>query len=122
MRDTKIFQAGSTWFNEGYVFDNDQAATVDTFDENGGLLCTANHCGSYFYSAGNTAGTPVLWISHANISPQCGGNGVTVYANNTTHVSDSVIQGFAMWGIYTSTILGSYGGTQVEVPETVTGP
>jgi hypothetical protein len=114
MRDTKIYQAGSTWFNEGYVFDNDQAATVDTFNENGGLQCTANHCGSYFYSAGNTAGTPVLWISHANISPQCGGNGVTVYANNTTHVSDSVIQGFAMWGIYTSTILGSYGGTQVD--------
>jgi hypothetical protein len=114
MRDTKIYQAGSTWFNEGYVFDNDQAATVDTFNENGGLLCTANHCGSYFYSAGNTAGTPVLWISHANISPQCGGNGVTVYANNTTHISDSVIQGFGMWGIYTSTILGSYGGTQVD--------
>ena len=114
MRDTKIYQTGNTWFNEGYVFDNDQAATVDTFSENGGLLCTANHCGSYFYSAGNTAGTPVLWISHANITPQCGGNGVTVYANNTTHISDSVIQGFAMWGIYTSTILGSFGGTQVD--------
>ena len=114
MRDTKIYQTGSTWFNEGFVFDNDQAATVDTFNENGGLLCTANHCGSYFYSAGNTAGTPVLWISHANISPQCGGNGVTVYANNTTHIADSVIQGFGMWGIYTSTILGSFGGTQVD--------
>jgi hypothetical protein len=115
MRDTKIYQSGSWWFNEGYVFDNDQAATVDVFNENGGLLCTVNHCGSYFYSAGNTAGTPVLWISHANITPQCGGNGVTVYANNTTHISDSVIQGFGMWGIYTSTILGSYGGTQVDI-------
>jgi len=100
MEDIKSSAAGGGKFNQFFVVDNDQAATIRNFDANGtqGLLCTANHCGSYVYSAGNTAGTPVLWLDKLNISPQCGGNGVTVYANNTTHISDSVIQGFGMWG------------------------
>ena len=38
----------------------------------------------------------------------------TVYANNSTHITDSVIQGFAMWAVNTSTVLGSYGGTQID--------
>ena len=116
MEDIKSSAGGGGKFNQFFVVDNDQAATIRNFDADGtqGLTCTANHCGSYVYSAGNTAGTPVLWLDKLNISPQCGGNGVTVYANNTTHISDSVIQGFGMWGIYTSTVLGSYGGTQVD--------
>ena len=116
MEDIKSSAVGGGKFNQFFVVDNDQAATIRNFDADGsqGLLCTANHCGSYVYSAGNTAGTPVLWLDKLNISPQCGGNGVTVYANNTTHITDSVIQGFAMWGVYTSTVLGSYGGTQID--------
>jgi hypothetical protein len=116
MEDIKSSAAGGGKFNQFFVVDNDQAATIRNFDADGtqGLLCTANHCGSYVYSAGNTSATPVLWLDKLNISPQCGGNGVTVYANNTTHISDSVMQGFGMWGIYTSTILGSFGGTQVD--------
>jgi hypothetical protein len=116
MEDIKSSVGGGGKFNQFFVVDNDQAATIRTFDADGtqGLMCTANHCGSYVYSAGNTAGTPVLWLDKLNISPQCGGNGVTVYANNSTHITDSVIQGFGMWGVYTSTILGSFGGTQVD--------
>jgi len=116
MEDIKSSAGGGGKFNQFFVIDNDQAATIRTFDADGsqGLLCTANHCGSYVYSAGNTAGTPVLWLDKLNISPQCGGNGVTVYANNSTHITDSVIQGFGMWGVYTSTILGSFGGTQID--------
>ena len=76
--------------------------------------CTANHCGSYVYSGGSTAAAPVIWIDKANISPQCGGNGVTVYANNSVHITDSVIEGFGMWGVNTQTILGSFGGTQLD--------
>ncbi len=116
MEDIKSSAGGGGKFNQFFVVDNDQAATIRNFDADGtqGLLCTANHCGSYVYSAGNTAGTPVLWLDKLNISPQCGGNGVTVYANNSTHITDSVIQGFGMWGIYTSTILGSFGGTQID--------
>jgi hypothetical protein len=102
-------------FNQFFVIDNDQAATIRNFNNGShSLLCTANHCGSFVYSAGTTAATPVLWLDKLNISAQCGGNGVTVYANNSTRINDSVIQGFGMWGVYTSTILGSYGDTQID--------
>jgi hypothetical protein len=116
MEDIKSSGAGGGKFNLFFVVDNDQAATIRNFDADGtqGLMCTANHCGSYVYSAGTTAATPVLWLDKLNISPQCGGNGVTVYANNSTHITDSVIQGFGMWAVYTSTVLGSYGGTQID--------
>ncbi|MGA7220426.1 MAG: hypothetical protein WBX38_19075 [Candidatus Sulfotelmatobacter sp.] len=115
MEDIKYTSAGGGKFNQFFVVDNDQAATIRNFDNGAqGLLCTANHCGSFVYSAGTTAATPVLWLDKLNISAQCGGNGVTVYANNSTHINDSVIQGFGMWGVYTSTILGSFGGTQID--------
>jgi hypothetical protein len=106
--------AGGT-YNQFFVIDNDQAATIRNFDNGAqGIRCTANHCGSFVYSAGTTASTPVLWLDKLNISAQCGGNGVTVYANNTVHVNDSVIQGFGQWGINTQNTLGSYGGTQID--------
>ena len=115
MEDIQYSVSGGGQFNQFFVVDNDQAATIRNFDNGGnGLLCTANHCGSFVYSAGTTASTPVLWLDKLNISAQCGGNGVTVYANNTTHINDSVIQGFGMWGVFTSTVLGGYGGTQVD--------
>jgi hypothetical protein len=115
MEDIKYSVAGGGKFNQFFVIDNDQAATIRNFDNGGqGIQCTANHCGSFVYSAGTTASTPVLWLDKLNISAQCGGNGVTVYANNTVHVNDSVIQGFGQWGINTQNILGSYGGTQID--------
>ena len=99
MEDIKYSSAGGGKFNQFFVVDNDQASTIRNFDNGSNpLLCTANHCGSFVYSAGTTASTPVLWLDKLNISAQCGGNGVTVYANNTTHITDSVIQGFGNVG------------------------
>jgi len=115
MEDIKYTVTGRGKFNQFFVIDNDQAATIRNFDNGAqGIQCTANHCGSFVYSAGTTASTPVLWLDKLNISAQCGGNGVTVYANNTVHVNDSVIQGFGQWGINTQNTLGSYGGTQID--------
>lgn len=119
MDKLEISGAGSGNFNEGLVIDNDQAATIRNLNYTptstpSGLLCDANHCGSAIYSAGNTSASPVIWVDKANLSMQCAGNGITSLANNTVHVTDSVIQGFGMWGVYTSTILGSYGGTQLD--------
>ncbi len=114
MEQVQLTSAAGGAFNQGLVIDNDQAATIRNTDYNGGLLCTANHCGSYVYSAGTTAATPVIWIDKANWSFQCAGNGITNLANNSTHITDSVIQGFGMWGVNTTTILGSYGGTQID--------
>jgi hypothetical protein len=114
MEDIKSSSGGGGSFNQFFVMDDDEAATIRNFDADGtqGLTCTANHCGSYVYAA--NWGAPVIWIDKANISPQCGGNGVTVYDNNVTRVTDSVMQGFGMWGVNTMTILGNYGGTELD--------
>ncbi len=111
MEDIKSSSGGGGNFNQFFVMDDDQAATIRNFDADGSqaLTCTANHCGSYIYAA--NGGAPVLWLSHLNISPQCGGNGVTAYANNSVRITDSVIQGFGMWGENTQTLLGGYQGT-----------
>jgi hypothetical protein len=102
-------------YNEFIVADNDQAETIRNSDSNGnGTLCTANHCGSMVYSAGNTQATPVIWIDKANWSLQCAGNGVTNYANNSVRITDSVIQGWGMWATYASNLLGSFGGLQQD--------
>ncbi len=111
MEDIKSSSGGGGNFNQFFVMDDDQAATIRNFDADGSqaLTCTANHCGSYVYAA--NGGAPVLWLSHLNISPQCGGNGITDYANNSVRITDSVIQGFGMWGENTQTVLGGYQGT-----------
>ena len=111
MEDIKSSSGGGGNFNQFFVMDDDEAATIRNFDADGSqaLTCTANHCGSYVYAA--NGGAPVLWLSHLNISPQCGGNGVTAYANNSVRISDSVIQGFGMWGENTQTLMGGYQGT-----------
>ncbi|MGB8987785.1 MAG: hypothetical protein WCC37_14400, partial [Candidatus Sulfotelmatobacter sp.] len=114
MDDIKSSAGGGGSFNQFFVMDDDEAATIRNFDADGsqGLTCTANHCGSYVYAA--NWGAPVIWIDKANISPQCAGNGVTNYSNNETRVTDSVMQGFGMWGVNTMTILGNYGGTELD--------
>ena len=116
MEDIKSSSGGGGNFNQFFVMDDDEQATIRNFDADGteGLLCTANHCGSYVYSWGGSSGAPVISISNANISPQCGGNGVTAYGNNTVRVTDSVIQGFGMWAVNTQNLLGNYGGTTLE--------
>lgn len=116
MDEIKSSSGGGGNFNQFFVMDDDQQATIRNFDGDGsqGLLCTANHCGSYVYAGGGGSGAPVISISNANISPQCNGNGVTVYGNNTVRVADSVIQGFGMWAVNTQNLLGNYGGTALE--------
>jgi hypothetical protein len=126
MEDIKSSSDGGGKFNQFFVMDDDEAATIRNFDADGtqGLTCTANHCGSYVYSWGGSSGAPVISLSNLNISPQCGGNGVTVYGNNSVRISDSVIQGFGMWAVNTQTILGNYGGTTLDnvYMEEGTGP
>jgi hypothetical protein len=114
IEDVKSSSGGGGKFNQFIVEDDDEAATIRNLDADGnqGLTCTANHCGSYVYSA--NLGAPVIWVDKANIGPQCGGNGVTVYNNNSVRVTDSVIQGWGMWAVNTQTTLGNYGGTELD--------
>jgi hypothetical protein len=114
IEDVKSSSGGGGEFNQFIVEDDDEAATIRNLDADGSqaLTCTANHCGSYVYSA--NLGAPVIWVDKANIGPQCGGNGVTVYNNNSVRITDSVIQGWGMWAVNTQTTLGNYGGTELD--------
>ncbi len=114
IEDVKSSSGGGGKFNQFIVEDDDEAATIRNLDADGnqGLTCTANHCGSYVYSA--NLGAPVIWVDKANIGPQCGGNGVTVYNNNSVRVTDSVMQGWGMWAVNTQTTLGNFGGTELD--------
>ena len=113
----KDVELSSTTWGEQIVADNDQAMVIENNDNagTGGLLHTANHVGSMVYAPGNVAsGAPVITVNNANWSLQCNGNGLTDYVNNVVKISNSVIQGYALWSTNTSTIKGNYGGTELD--------
>lgn len=118
--DTKIRQLGAAGtFNNGYVFDNDQAVRVDGLTGwNGatpGVRCDVTWCGQALYAPGPfSINAAVLWFSNIQLSMQCSGNGITNYGGNTIRVDNSVIQGFNQWGIYTGTNRGGFGGIQLD--------
>src|SRR2546430_5489002 len=56
----------------------------------------------------------VGWLKHLNISLQCAGNGVDWESGNTLRISDSVIQGFAQYGVRGGTKRGGFGGMALE--------
>lgn len=98
----------------GYMIqvDNDQAASINGFDMRGSasIRCDAQFCGSAIYAPGPFAtNAAVGWISNANIDPQCAGNGVDWQSGNTVQISNSVIEGFAQFGIRGGTARGGFG-------------
>jgi hypothetical protein len=88
--------------------DDDQAFLLDGLDTGiggssgtRGVRCDATVCNPIIYAPGpfNTF-SAVGWLKHLNISlGLCYGNGIDWRSGNTLHVSDSVIQGFAQFGI-----------------------
>jgi len=99
-----------TWSN-GIVIYNDQHVIVDHWFMDGHGNCNANYCGSVIYAPGSfTNGPAVLELSNLSINPGCSMNGITAYNGNTTSVSDSVIQGYPMWGYRGGTQRGGFGG------------
>ena len=110
----------SSYANWGYwqnqvVVDNDQAFKLDTVNIDAGSNCSANYCGQSVYFPGPfSKNAAVAWLSHLNLSLQCKGNGVTAWNGNTIHISNSVIQGFAQWGVYDGTLRGGYGNGEFD--------
>ena len=107
----------STWgfWQNHIVVDNDQAFKLDTLGMDEGPNCTANYCGQSIYFPGPfSLNASVAWLSHLNVSLQCGGNGITAWNGNTIHISNSVIQAFAQWGVYDGTLRGGYGGGEFD--------
>ena len=98
----------------GYMIqvDNDQAASINGFDMRGtsSIRCDTQFCGSAIYAPGPFGiNAAVGWINNANIDPQCAGNGVDWQSGNTVQIINSVIEGYAQFGIRGGTARGGFG-------------
>jgi len=114
LTDRSSYASWGYWQNH-VVVDNDQAFKLDTVEIDEGANCSANYCGQSIYFPGPfSKNAAVPWLSHLNLSLQCKGNGVTAWSGNTIHISNSVIQGFAQWGVYDGTLRGGYGGGEFD--------
>jgi hypothetical protein len=106
--------AAANALNNVIVVENDQSFNVSRFNANGtGVNCDALYCGEEIYAPGPFAVNAAAGhVTNSNISPQCAGNGIKWMSGNTISVSDSVIQGFAQFGLISGTPRGGYGPTQ----------
>jgi hypothetical protein len=98
--------------------DDDEAFLLDGLDTTLGLVglrCDATVCNPAIYAPGPFQGfSAVGWLKHLNLSMQCRGNGIDWQSGNTLRVSDSVIQGYAQYGVRAGTRRGGYGGFEME--------
>jgi len=97
--------------------DDDQAFLLDGLDTNMGygVRCDATYCGAVVTAPGpfNTW-SAVGWLKNLNISPQCGANGIDWQSGNTLRISDSVVQGYAQFGIRGGLARGGFGNIKLD--------
>jgi hypothetical protein len=118
---TRINAGGGT-FGSYVQVDDDEAFLLDGLDTtlgggagSFGLRCDATVCNPVIYAPGPFATFPgVGWLKHLNIALQCSGNGIDWQAGNTSRISDSVIEGFAQYGVRAGTKRGGYGGFALD--------
>lgn len=97
--------------------DDDQAFLLDGLDTapGQGLRCDATACSPAVYAPGPfNVYSAVGWLKNLNISLQCNGNGVDWESGNSLRVTDSVIQGYAQYGVRGGTRRGGYAGMSLE--------
>ena len=133
---TRIINVSSAKGKESATFGHlvtvvgDQAFLLDGLDTTAGgfnLRCDEKFCGSWVYAPGPfsgcapwcTSGThadnaALGWLTHMQLSAQCQGNGVDWQSGNTLHISDSVIQGYAQFGVRGGIRRGGYGGIELD--------
>jgi hypothetical protein len=117
---TRINARGGT-FGSYVQVDDDESFLLDGLtttlgggNGNFGIRCDATVCNPAIYAPGSFRTFPgVGWLKHLNISLQCAGNGIDWQAGNTLRVSDSVIQGYAQYGVRAGVHAGGYGGFEV---------
>lgn len=119
---TRAATTGS-YFSSYVQVDGDEAFLLDGLDTglggtsgNYGVRCDATVCNPVVYAPGpfGANGDAVGWLKNLNISMQCYGNGVDWQSGNTLKISDSVIQGFAQYGVRGGVARGGYGGVELS--------
>jgi hypothetical protein len=93
--------------------DDDQSFLLDGLDSSlgGKITCNPTYCGAYIMAPGPfNRWSAVGWLKHLALSLQCGGKGVEWLSGNGLRISDSVIQGWSVFGVRVSNQRGGYGG------------
>ena len=91
--------------------DDDQAFLLDGLDAGKEVTCNPKFCGAYVSAPGPfNRWSAVGWLKHLNLSLQCAGKGVEWLSGNGLRISDSVIQGWSVFGVRVSNRHGGYGG------------
>lgn len=121
-QSTRIFNVRARVAAKGNTFgsyvqvDDDQSFLLDGLVAGlgYGIRCDAEFCGSYVSAPGPfNKWSAVGWLKNLDISPQCQGNGVDWQSGNTLHISDSVIQGYAQYGVRGGLARGGYGNIEM---------
>jgi hypothetical protein len=118
---TRTPPTGGT-FSSYVQVDNDQSFLLDGLDtslatgsSNYGVLCNASVCNPVVYAPGPfSTNAAVGWLKNLNISMQCSGNGVDWQSGNSLRISDSVIQGFAQYGVRAGIKRGGFRGFELD--------
>lgn len=121
---TRIFNVAMRWPPPGGSFgsyvqvDDDQAFLLDGLDTalgGGGVTCNPSFCGAVISAPGPfNHWSAVGWLKNLNLSLQCGGKGVEWISGNSLKISDSVIQGWSVFGIRVSNQRGGYAGLMTD--------
>ena len=118
---TRTPPTGGT-FSSYVQVDNDQSFLLDGLDtalatgsSDYGVLCNASVCNPVIYAPGPfSSNAAVGWLKNLNISLQCAGNGIDWQSGNTVKISDSVIEGFAQYGVRAGIKRGGYSGFELD--------
>ncbi len=119
-QQTRIFNVSTRWPPRGGSFgsyvqvDDDQAFLLDGMETAMGgsaVTCNPTYCGAFVTAPGPfNRWSAVGWLKDLNISLQCAGKGVEWVSGNGLKISDSVIQGWSVFGIRVSNQRGGYAG------------
>jgi len=95
--------------------DDDQAFLLDGLDTTlggaKGVTCNPSFCGAFVTAPGPfNHWSAVGWLKHLSLSLQCSGKGVEWLSGNGLRISDSVIQGWSVFGVRVSNQRGGFGG------------
>jgi hypothetical protein len=119
-QQTRIINVSTRWPPKGGSFgsyvqvDDDQAFLLDGLDTTLGgsaVTCNPTYCGAFVTAPGPfNHWSAVGWLKNLNISLQCAGKGVDWVSGNGLRISDSVVQGWSVFGIRVSSQRGGYSG------------
>lgn len=119
-QQTRIFNVTTRLPSHGGSFgsyvqvDDDQSFLLDGLDSTlgaEGVTCNPSYCGAFVTAPGPFhRWAAVGWLKHLVLSLQCAGKGVDWLSGNGLRISDSVIQGWSVFGVRVSNQRGGYGG------------